>query len=105
MPFGEEEAKTAVLASLREVADFAGTAIEAFTFRRFNSFHRQVFLGALKVRVQRTPRDDGGYYDVLLNDDSLDEWPTVGDCIKWIARNRKLRAGDASVLSPDDLRV
>jgi len=103
MAFTRATAKAVVRDSLREVADVRSDNIEHFTFRHFHPYHRTVFLSALMVIVLQVLYRDAGYYDLILHDDSIKLWPTVGDCIDWVFHNKKLRRSQNHVLSRAEL--
>ena len=105
MPFDQSDAKWVVMNALKDVADFRSDNIEHFTFRRFRTYHKSVFLASLKLSIQQVVEGDRKYYDIMLNDDSIDQWATVGDCINWIVQNRKLRIGTTRRLTRPDLEV
>ncbi len=84
------------------LADFNGD-IEAFTFRRFGTFHKEVFLAALKAGVIATVRDEASHYDVDLTTDSFAVWPTVGDCITWVFDEAYTRRRQTRRLQNEDL--
>lgn len=88
--------------ALRRVADFDDD-VEGYNFRRFGTFHKEVFLAALKSGVVGTVRDATSHYDVNLNADSFADWPTVGDCITWVFDESFPRKRQTRRLTSDDL--
>ena len=82
--------KAIVFESLKTVADLSSQPEDA-TFASMSNFQKHVFLSALKRKLNASPyyMNDGSttflaYYDVILRPDTVDEWPTVKDCIEWI---------------------
>ena len=96
------DVKRIVVDALRRVADFNGD-IEGYNFKRFGVFQKEVFLAALKAGVLGFARNSNSHYDIDLTQDSIDEWPTLGDCIDDVlehayTRNRKTTRLDAADL-------
>jgi len=85
------------------VADFRGDNIEHFRFNRFNSFHTLLFVAAIKRGVRATRRDENRYYDLRIDDNSIGEWDTVGDCIEWVKKKKGLRMSNTAKLKRPDL--
>ncbi|UCG61255.1 MAG: hypothetical protein JSV52_13180 [Candidatus Zixiibacteriota bacterium] len=102
--FDKALAKEIVKQALKKVADFKGDNIEDFTFSRFQDFHKKLFLSALKKGVRSVRRDGKGFYDICLDDDSIEQWETVGDCIQWVYRNRQLYRTSSKKLPQSKLR-
>jgi hypothetical protein len=92
-----DQVKNVVLASLRVVADLPPGDVEQASFAGFNDFQEHIFLSALKSKLNALPyyKNNGqetyaAYYDVDLMPDSIDNWPTVKDCIDWVVENQKV---------------
>lgn len=96
------DVKRIVESALRRVADFNGD-IEAYTFKRFLTFHKEVFLSALKTGVLGFVRDESTHYDIDLTQDSIDEWATVGACIDDVLEHATLRRRNTKRLTQGDL--
>jgi hypothetical protein len=86
-----ELATEIVKKALKEVANFPDNAdIEQFTFQHFTDYHKAVFLTALKLEVNRI-RGDDKYYDIILNPDSISQWPTMKECIDYVYAHSAIR--------------
>lgn len=88
--------KPVVLKSLKSIADLPDDP-EAANFSQLEIFQRHVFLSTLKGNLNSLPyyMNDGttsflAYYDISLMPDSVDDWPTVKDCIDWIKENQRV---------------
>jgi len=89
--FDEALAKKVVSDSLLAVGDFPDPDdIGNFPFRLFNDYHKRIFLANLKLNVLKI-KDNGEYYDVILNEDLIDGWTTLQDCINYVKNNKMLR--------------
>jgi hypothetical protein len=99
--FDYDVAKGIVKRALKEVADFKGNDIENFTFRRFKSF--LLFVSALQTGIRSVRRDERRYYNIRFDDDMINQWVTVGDCIKWVLRKKGLRVSSTKKLSRSEL--
>ena len=88
--------KSVVIAALEVIADIPEN-VEDANFASFNDLQDHIFLSTLKSKLNALPyiMNSGAtnflaYYDVDLTPDSIDDWPTVGDCISWIEENQKV---------------
>ena len=77
MPFDQSDAKWVVMNALKDVADFRSDNIEHFTFRRFRTYHKSVFLASLKLSIQQVVEGDRKYYDITKKD-LLETNPGIG---------------------------
>jgi hypothetical protein len=86
-----------VIKSLSVVADLpnGNDNILNSPFTGMNPQQQDRFLTALKDNLNELPyiTDQGttssdAYYDVDLTDETINLWPTVGDCVNWIVDNQ-----------------
>jgi hypothetical protein len=85
-----------VIASLSVIADLPND-VESAPLTPLNDMQDHIFLTTLKSKLNALPyfMNDGStnylaYYDVNLRPDSIDDWPTVKDCIDWIVANQRV---------------
>lgn len=102
--FTREMAKKVVSRALRAVADFSGKNIEEYVFKRFKTFHKEVFLSTLKKEIHSVNLDEHRYFDICLNEDSFKQWVTVGDCVEWVYENVVIRRAKTKKLSKTELK-
>ena len=91
-----DQVKAVVTDSLKVIADLPAD-VESSTFTNFDDEQKQIFLKALKDKLNALKyiKDDGtttdaAYYDVDLTPDSIDLWHTVKDCIDWVVENQNV---------------
>lgn len=93
-----DQVKDVIIRSIITIADLPENVEEA-SFAGMTAFNKHLFLSTLKSKLNALPyfMNDGttnhlAYYDVDLAPDSIDDWPTVKDCIDWFAEpnNQKI---------------
>jgi len=91
-----DQVKQVVIDALRTISNLPSN-VEMADFGSMNELQKQMFLSALKSKLNALPynMNDGttnhlAYYDIDLMPDSIDNWPTVKDCIDFINDNQKV---------------
>lgn len=87
-----DQVKALVIKALERVANVPAN-VEDADFDQMVEFQRRVFIEALKAFINDEPVIDGDenvFYDIDLNMDSFDDWPTVGACIDWVLSNHRI---------------
>jgi len=85
-----------VTEALKEVADFQDDAdIEGFSFQHFHDFHKKVFATTLKKEVLNVKNDEF-HYDIVLNENIIENWDTLGDCVDYIREENILYHSDTT---------
>jgi hypothetical protein len=97
MEFTREIAKEIVRKALKEVAQFDGE-FEHYTFQFFNNFHKTVFMNSIKFLTNQI-KNDGQYFDIILDSDLFNRWNTIKDCVEYLASKRQRR-----ILSTDKIK-
>ena len=88
--FTRDLAREIVRKALKRVADFRDTDdIEQFTFEDFQDYHKKKFLTALKLETNSV-KSENKYYDIVLNQTSMDRWNTICDCIDYLEEHNLL---------------
>jgi len=89
--FDEELAREVVSKALSAIADFSDpNKIGEFNFRLFNEYHKKLFMANIKLNVLKI-RENDEYYDVILNEDLIDGWTNLQDCINYVKNKKMLR--------------
>jgi hypothetical protein len=91
-----DQVKEIVIDSLSTVADLPSN-VEAANFNGMSDFQKHLFLTTIKSKLNALPfhMNNGStnhlaFYDVDLMPDSVDDWPTVKDCIDFINSKQKV---------------
>lgn len=82
--------------ALEQVADFPDDAdIGEFSFQHFHDYHKKMFITTLKNAVLNVQNEEF-HYDIVLNEDIMDNWDTVNDCISYLEQENILYHCDTS---------
>ena len=93
-----------VRAALQSVADVSDSEpIEQYVFTKFHPYHKLVFLLTLHKVVGAWKIDEQRHYNIGLNENDIDAWPTVKDCIDWVFGRKVIARSNTKTLQRPDL--
>lgn len=90
--------------ALQSVADISESEpIEQFVFNRFHAYHKMVFLTTLRALVCSWQVDESRHYTIGFNENDINGWPTVRECVDWVYERKGIETSNTKKLKKNDL--